>query len=203
MDNIDRKKIRRKRELTIKYMVAITLVAGLALSSLLLLRSLINQLDGYASVINISGRQRMLSQRTTLLIHEIMMGVHEKEAVEEQKKALLADLNLMERSHQQLISGKFHNGKTVEPSATISRMYYQEPLPLDRLVREHIDAIRTLLRNPVPEVSAPALDELSRRARQELLDSLDLVVSQYEAESNNYSEALEKRALQIFFCTIF
>ncbi|MCK4838553.1 MAG: hypothetical protein KAS94_07090, partial [Desulfobulbaceae bacterium] len=109
----------------------------------------------------------------------------------------------MERSHQQLISGTLHNGKTVEPSATISRMYYQGPLPLDRLVREHIDTIRTLLRNPVLEVSALALDELSRRARQELLDSLDMVVSQYEAESNNYSEALEKRAVQIFFCTIF
>jgi signal transduction histidine kinase/CheY-like chemotaxis protein/HPt (histidine-containing phosphotransfer) domain-containing protein len=202
MDKIDRIKKQRKRELTVQYMVAVILIALLALSSLLLQRSVLRQKEGYASAINISGSQRMLSQRTTLLVHEILAD-HEKEKAEEQKELLLADINQMAKSHQMLTSGKLHKGMTVKPSPAISRMYFQKPLEVDRLVTEHIMAVRDLLQGSTFEMSEEKEKHFSILARGELLGSLNKVVAQYETESNNFTVALQKGALHIFISTIF
>jgi|GEM_PF-6526885 len=54
------------RSLTWRYLIALILVAMLATAAWLSLHLVISEQESNAAIVNVSGRQRMLSQRTAL-----------------------------------------------------------------------------------------------------------------------------------------
>ncbi|SDU53098.1 ATP-binding protein [Desulfobacula phenolica] len=201
MNKSDFIKKKRKKKLSLRYMTAIGLIAFLSLLSLIMVCFVLDQQEDFASLINISGRQRMLSQQTTLIAHEILTS-HEKEIIEKKKEQLLSAINLMEDSHEILISGRLKNGKVIELSDTLSRMYFQEPLKVDERVKKHINTLKELLQYPVLKNSEQNFRMFSEKVIEELLDSLNQVVFQYELESDYYTAILKKIAVYIFISTV-
>lgn len=197
MKTIEQQKRQRKKQLTIQYMTAVGLIFLVSLSSLLILRHILKQQEGYATIINISGRQRMLSQQIALLAHEILAKEQQGE-----RKVLLGQINvsiqLMKQSHQQLTSGKTADNTGVELSDILSDMYFSSPLEVDRLVNDYLANIERLVAEPVSEKSFRELSVLAITARGVLLNALNDIVQQYERESNTYSDALADSALLIF-----
>lgn len=184
-----------------QYMVAVGLIFLVSLSSLLILKHILDRQEGYATVINISGRQRMLSQQIALLAHEIVeeRQVAEKETLHEQ---LQSALSLMKQSHQQLISGKTEDAVGVALSDTMTNMYFHSPLEVDRLVGDYLAAITVLIATPDTKNTYSELSALSVAARGLLLDALDAVVKQYETESASYTDILRDSALAIFLLMV-
>lgn len=179
-------------------MVAVSLIFILSLSSLLLLRNILKQQEGYGTLINISGRQRMLSQQIALLAHEIVAERHGSPDPPLLLRQIDAALTLMQRSHRRLLQGLTDgNSRSIPLSATLAEMYYQPPLEVDRMVTEYIAAMKTLLGQAVSTESLEQLSRLSIHARKKLLPALDAVVQQYEAESNRYSAILKDSTLAI------
>ncbi len=201
MKTIEDQKHQRKRQLTIQYMVAVTLVFLVSLSSLLIIKHILKQQEGYAAVINISGRQRMLSQQIALLAHEIVTE-GEQEGKENLKGQIGSSISLMRESHQHLISGKEEDNTGVALSAALFQMYFHPPLEVDRLVGEYLAAIEAIIAVPVTEESLRELSVLAITARTTLLTALNRVVQEYETESIKYSKALTDSALIIFLLMV-
>jgi len=84
-----------------RYIFALVLIAVLAVSAFTVLKITISQQDTLATAINISGRQRMLSQRTAMLALEYSAAL---DAVrrEEKRIALEAATALFRHSHTAL-----------------------------------------------------------------------------------------------------
>lgn len=199
MAKIRKKKSTHEKQLTFQYLLAISIVFLLSLSTLITLQYVIDKQDSYATIINISGRQRMLSQRTTLLLfHLYDIPDSEQEYQKVTKEKLLHSVNLMERSHEILTTGKLPDGSDFTLSPIISKMYFNEPVHVDTLVSNHINTIKKLLANPNKEDA----DKLFHNHVSTLLSSLNDVVQQYENESNRYTIILKRIELTVFIVTL-
>lgn len=194
---IDKKKL-RKKQLTFKYLLAVSIIFFLSLSTLAALQYVLGQQENYASIINISGRQRMLSQRTTMLVlHYYSIPESDKKHLEKTREKLMKSVQLMEESHQRLTSGKLSADSQVTLSPAVNRMYFGEPMQVDTLVLGHINTIRTMLADP----GTIEIEKFLQNASTILLSSLDEVVKQYEGESNRYTTILQITESAVFFAT--
>ncbi len=194
-------KTQRKKQLTIRYMLAVILVFCLSLSSLIVLEYIIKLQDGYGSVINVSGRQRMLSQQIALLSHELF-ECSPKEKCIQLRERLHDSLKLLETSHKHLTSGNGNNNSMVTLSPTLREMYFSPPFAVDQKVTEYISSVNDFLMMTSTSDRKVSLKNLSVYARGPLLTALNAVVKQYEKESNRYTEILKSSALLTFFLMI-
>lgn len=106
------------------YIIALSFIALLSLLAYLTLDQLIKTQETSARVVNVSGRQRMLSQRTALLATLLVTQASqsEREPVREQLRSTLA---LLEQSHQGLIFGDDSNGLPGKPSVALQAIYFK------------------------------------------------------------------------------
>lgn len=170
--------------LTFRYVLALGILAVLSLASYLILKENIKANEGSAAVINISGRQRMFSQRIAFLSLRLVaaQGSEEKEKI---RKALVLVAGAMEKSHNSLIKGDFVLELRRMPSPQVQAMYFSPSLNLDVQVRRYLEKARGLLSFSDAEIGLqnPNLQYIIEAAQGDLLNSLDAVVKQYQLES--------------------
>jgi len=171
------------RRATLSYLVALGLIAGLSIGTHVLVDSIVRQQETTARIVNVAGRQRMLSQRIAGLAAEL--------AAEEDslaRSALRADLDdaidLMARSHRALRRGDADWGIPASESAAVRRVYDAPPVLLESRVSAYVGQARAFSRAAAEgSIDEVALRELRVAARDRLLAGLDLAVRTYEADS--------------------
>lgn len=178
--------------LTKRYLLALGLIATLSISAFCIVYWVIHTQETYASIINISGRQRMLSQKAALLGTQLLHCKNEAEEIEIRNQ-LYEVKTLLEISHKGLISGNAALNLPGKPSKEIQNLYFSSPVLLDQQIRTFISHIDSLLKEPGQKLTYnnPHLVYLQNAARGELLKSLDSVVKQYELEAQQHIKRLQ------------
>ncbi len=171
------------RRLTYAYVAGLALIAILSGAVHVLLNNVIVAQGDSATVINVAGRQRMLSQRVGLLATDLHAGDASA------RQPLLDAVSLMERSEKALTEGgDLGIRQTLSPAA--HRFYREGAAPLDPAVRQFVQDARQFA-EPAPgdDVEA-AYRRLQNAARATLLPDLNKAVSIFEDEANRRIEWL-------------
>jgi len=148
------------------------------------MNQLISSQEVYAKIINISGKQRMLSQKTTLMA---------KRTFETNNQRLLDHtlelIKVMKEDHNFLI-----NNLTSE---NMENIYFKTPYNLDKKVKDYFLIFDEFLE----EKNKSNLQKIEEYSYN-LLPELNIAVYKFEEESNQKTFELKKRELIILFGTL-
>jgi hypothetical protein len=128
------------KSLSTGYVVALLFIAAIASMTHVIAFRVIESQSTNSSVVNVSGRQRMLSQRIAMLAeHYVTHGT------ENDRSQLSAATSLFERSHKNLVDSIISGGELPE---SVSEIYFSEPMMLDSLVTRYVETARKIISDP-------------------------------------------------------
>lgn len=163
------------RGLTIRYILALSIIAVMAASVLTVSLIAGRTASEDASLVNVSGRQRMLSQRIVMLTLEMQTGATSPER--RSSDARLADsIDLFARSHSELVLA-------ARMSDDILDIYRQPETDLDRMTVEFAalaERIRT--------------GDTSAGGIRRLADNAEAILPLLNDATNAFTHAAERRA---------
>lgn len=164
--------------LTVSYIVALALLAGMSLGAHYVVKRVIYEQKESARTINVAGRQRMLSQRTTLFLTDLVDHNSPHALIN-----LTQSLKLFEKSHKALTVGDEDIGLSGEVPEALFKIYYKEPYNLDVLVKKYTQDIREIIQDAQlneGNFDNVKVEEIRNLAKGKLLSTLDLAVKNYE-----------------------
>ena len=172
-----------KLDLTLTYLLALGLIAVLSIAAHLTLDRVIEDTKHTAAIINVSGAQRMLSQRMVVLATEYV-STNDKFKRMAARADLEAAAIFMERSHIILTEGSEVRGLPATMSDEMRSMYFDDPVNLDREIHAYLDHARALIDAPEAalRLDNPDYRYLWEMANSKLLRLLDGAVKTYENE---------------------
>jgi two-component system, cell cycle response regulator len=168
---------------TKRYVTAIILIALLSTGAFYVLNMALKQSDTTALVVNISGKQRMLSQRVASLsqqyyIHRFNSNNHlDPEAI---KHDLLEALTEMRKANEALTSGRISTEISVELSAEMRELYFGET-ELQERVERYLNLAQSLTSASTPQEMMGFLKQIVDLSNPLLFD-LNRAVLQYQKE---------------------
>ena len=190
------------RSLQFRYATALVLVALLSVASFSSLMVVMSSQEADAPTINVSGRQRMLSQRVSLMA--LRYATAPNEAERDVVGKLLDDaIDLMERSHRGLVEGDDGLGLRGEKTPQVAALYYA-PTELDSRVVGYLADARELRALPPEQLSAdlPLLQGMLARSQKPLLRDLNAAVKAYEVEGSGRVTFLQQAQLGLLILTV-
>jgi two-component system, NtrC family, sensor kinase len=161
--------------------------------------SIISTREINAAVINVSGRQRMLSQRSALFALRLVCT---QDSLEQEKlrQEMGRAIDLMEESHNSLIEGNADMKLPGQPSKAVQTIYFKAPFYLDRQIRDYIAHVRALAQAPPEELTQdnPHLQWILQASATNLLEALEAVVSEYQKESDVAQLNIEMQQARLY-----
>lgn len=189
--------------LRLRYNFALCLLAALSFTSYFILQENIKSEEGAASAINISGRQRMLSQRIALFSLRLVNApqAEERERLREELKGMIG---LMAKSHNGLLNGDKAMNLTGRLSPGMKAIYFSGPLFLHKQVQGYIQEARQLVAASDSGLGFqnPSLKQLLDSSEGALLKALDTAVRQYQKESEEKIRWLEAMQFFVLVCVL-
>jgi nitrate/nitrite-specific signal transduction histidine kinase len=174
------------RKLTLLYVSALTAIAAMALIGQTLIQSMLSRQKHDAYVVNIAGRQRMLSQKLSksALALESPSDPLDRAA---RRKELEDVVRLWERSHLGLQLGDDKLELPGENSARVRRMFAD----IEPLHREMLSAAKSLLLSSEPRQIAQYVRVILQNESR-FLPGMDQIVFQYSSESSGRVERVAR-----------
>jgi len=192
-----------KKRLTGRYGVVLTLLAVLAFGGYVLLESIVAANQSNGAIINLSGRQRMLSQRIASFASQLVRADSVIDAGTISKD-LSANIDVLERTHLGLTRGDKKLGLPKTMPEKVRSYYFGPDGNLDIQVKEFIVQGRMLVADDFK-----SRHEFNRHflyirdvSRSELLNSLDRVVKLYQEEAEERITSLRQMQLAQLVLTL-
>lgn len=191
-----------RRQMTWRYLIALALIGCLATVSYLTATISIKAEQESGAIINVSGRQRMLSQRIAFYINRADHDHHVKSEENPLEEARAA-IGLFEQSHNALISGSGDFGLTRALHSGAEAIYYG-PTALDTLSRNYVELSRSAIAHlergeQVPE---EMMERLNGFATSNLIQALDAAVEEFERANRAKIDRLMAVETVVFFLTM-
>lgn len=187
------------------YIFALVLIAILALLSHSGLYLAIKTNDMSAALINVSGRQRMLSQRAA--IYSLRLVNSRDDAIRDKlREGLRETANQMEESHAALLRGQPGNEFSPSgPSGEVKAIFFEAPVRLDKKMRMFLGEVRALSRETDERLTNdnPHLQRILDMSGGDLLEALETLVTQYQKESEDMISRLKGMGIGVFGMIIF
>jgi diguanylate cyclase (GGDEF)-like protein len=167
-------------------LIALSLIAALSVTSHLVLDRTLVTHAGAASVINVSGRQRMLSQRIASLAAQLALG-DDRARVD-----LTRATDELESAHARLIRGDPPQGLPAPTSPKLHAIYFDSSIALDAQLRDYIARARTIAKLPTGDPRLKTeLPPLFAAARAPLLDGLNAITAEHQLQSEQQLRTLK------------
>ncbi|UUO04441.1 response regulator [Blastopirellula sp. J2-11] len=165
------------RRLTMLYIAALSIVALLSISGQVLVQQSIDRQQGDSTLVNIAGRQRMLSQRiakSALVLRD--QPDNQSEALQQLRESL----DLWKESHQQLLDRGAAQDTGGANSPTVQTMF----VAIEDDFREIQTSSQQLLESPSDAPNVAQSVENIMRHEQPYLSGMDRIVFQYDKEAS-------------------
>lgn len=184
------------KRLTRQYIIALMLVAILTVVGHSLIQISLSESSDSSHIINLAGRQRMLSQRLTKL--SLIRILNPQNWREEDQKELEESLDSWERVHVGLRDNKLVEKQkvVVRNSPKIDSSFAS----IDNSYQEMVNIFGKLRNNQIPE--AETVDRL-RILEREFLAGMDKIVYEYDQEATRELKTIRISELLILFLTLF
>lgn len=190
----------------ILYALALSGIAAAIIISQVLVQRYISKQEYDSRVINLAGRQRMLSQQISKLALQIDIAQNPEER-QPYTRQLQESLSLWTKSHEGLLEGDKGLGVSSEKSNLVDSMY-QSIAPYYQAMVAHTESILQLLEKK-PAAAASVLQPHIREIlahEASFLKGMDRIVFQYDHEARSrvlYLESIELLLLGISLAIIF
>jgi diguanylate cyclase (GGDEF)-like protein len=173
------------RALTLYYVTALLIIAGLSIASHALLNYGLRSSEGSAAIINMTGRQRMLSQRIASLAAQIQLGN------ESARPDLQKAIGEFETAHDALALASRGDTGGDTADRQLTKLYFDRERGIDLQVRNYLATAKRVLDLKANDPAmADATSRLFAEARSPLLGALNEVVTIHQRQS-------EKRLAQL------
>ncbi|WP_044174845.1 ATP-binding protein [Flectobacillus major] len=190
------------QRLTRLYVIALTTVAVLSMSGQLVIQLFLHQLLDDSHVINIAGRQRMLSQRlskTAVLLCRPEIFQADAEHYSQDIKEIIS---LWQKSHNGLKNGELETPAktyTVRNSETIDSLFNQLD-PVFRVMLLNANRISRGIEQPQANQSEALQYSLNQILTHEraFLKMMDKIVFQYDKEASHRVDTIKRIELILF-----
>ncbi|PHQ65990.1 MAG: histidine kinase [Sulfurimonas sp.] len=169
--------------ITQRYIPAVLLVAFFIIIANLLTKSVINSNEEYGKIINISGKQRMLSQRLVILGKNYITKKNKST-----KSELQDAIDEISSSHQYLLTKVF--------TQKLNSIYYDKGL--NKELEKYILNFKNLLLTQDEQYLIK-----SRNSSKSVLTKLDKAVKEYEKYSYSQLETLANYEFYLMLTTLF
>ncbi len=189
------------RSISKRYLLAVLILALLSTAAYFTLRSALSGSDSTAYIVNLSGRQRMLSQHIALDAHRL----YEKKLLNDELQSELISLmkrniNDMEEANRQLSSGLLSENRIIDLSTSIREMYFGK-MDLHDRVGKYLNISKKLLSSTNNQEAFFNL-RLIDSSSEQLLKDLNAVVNQYQLEGEARLNTIEKLELIVWITTL-
>lgn len=179
--------------LTWLYIAALSAVAFLSLAGQLVIQDFLYRQRSDSTVINIAGRQRMLSQKLTKAALASTRSGNSSER-ELRLGELRDSLALWERSHQGLQQGDRESGLPGENSAVVRRQFAE--------LEDEYSALQEAGQQLVHGGDQEAAVQQFLQYEASFLAGMDAIVSQYEREAQEHVASLQFLERALFVLTM-
>ena len=177
-------KLKSYLSLKTSYFIIFISLSAWAFFAFFTMNELIEIQKQYAKIINISGKQRMFSQKTAFMVKRVFETNDLKNL-----KHLKELITLMKKDHNFLISNL--------TSEYMRDIYFKEPYNLNENVTNYFKLLDEFIENEendiINHIEVYAFD---------LLPKLDYAVNEFEKESNFNTQELQKREYFILIGTL-
>ena len=172
------------RLLTLTYVISLSVIAVLSLVVHFMLDEVISEQNNTGKIVNVSGQQRMLSQRASMFAVDYLQTGAQKS-----KRLSIAAIEKMKQNHQFLLAPHFEalsKGQPSPLSEELYNLYFMPPSDVDKKIKLFEGEIRAAL-SENGNVGAVQFSNGSlmflKLAESDLLTPLHNIVGQYEKES--------------------
>ncbi len=190
------------RWMTLRYGIALALIALGTLAGFVMTERVIGQHERMLEVVNVSGRQRMLSQRTALLVEQLKRDPDAYSRADLARQ-LAEATDMFEAAHRRL-SGRATaaDGPILGPPP--KNLFFDGPDPLDPVVTRHIAALRAIIAAAPAGLppGMPEADAVITQALGPLLDRLEAMVTLYQEEGEAGFHSLHRMGLAALILTL-
>ena len=186
---------------TVIYVMALSLIALLSVGAYVSVDSLVVRQEQSVRVIDIAGRQRMLSQRIAELATELATRPDSRSQALTER--LRAAIDVMEQSHVALRRGSSALGISPPESETIRAIFEEEPHRLNQQVASYTALARSVLAaDSAGKTGKGTPEQVFATAQERLLSSLDAAIGQYRIDNENIRRHLRKSLLGVLILTL-
>ncbi|WP_187388229.1 sensor histidine kinase [Seonamhaeicola marinus] len=198
-NSLDQRTFERLRRL---YIIALSTIALSVIVSQILIRNHLKNQENDSGVINVAGRQRMLSQKLTKEILALSTE-HDLSKQNEVKDRLKQTLLLWETSHRALQNGNDSLGLPGNNSKVVSAMFND--------LNPTFNAIKLASENIIFQIEAGTSTSIEKFSKEiasvkknegDFLVKMDAIVNQYDLEAEEKVEWLRKLELFLMIFTL-
>lgn len=196
---MDYKKIYRRIEK--RYIIWIIVLTLLFVSRQAIIQYQINLGKDMSGIVNISGRQRMLSQKISKDILMIYIS-EDREELDYYREDLKESIDLWEKSHYNLINGNKEEGLAERNSIIIMDRFQKIEPYFNNILKSAKRILNLSVTSYYDKEFILEETKIINKNEKVFLEKMDGIVSQYNLESENTMSLIETTELVLFILII-